>query len=51
MALTPSATRRPRASAAAVRRSLIRELVQLPMKQTSIGTSVIFWPGRKPMCA
>ena len=51
MALTLSATRPFFAISAAERRSLNRELVQLPMKTTSTGTSVIFWPGRRSMWA
>ena len=51
MALTFAATRPFFAISAAACRSLSRELVQLPMKTTSTGTSVIFCPGRRSMWA
>mmetsp|Transcript_47775 Transcript_47775/g.138088 ORF Transcript_47775/g.138088 Transcript_47775/m.138088 type:complete len:289 (+) Transcript_47775:1159-2025(+) len=49
MAYTPSATLRPRAMLAALRRSSIRLFVQEPMKTLSTARSSIFTPGSKPM--
>ncbi len=49
MRRTPSAAWRPSRAAAAWRRSLIRELVQLPMKTTSTGWPAIGWPACRPM--
>ena len=43
-ARTPSATLRPRSTAAASRRSDRRELVQVPMNTTSTGVPAIGWP-------
>ena len=48
-ARTPSATLRPRATAAALRRSSMRLFVQLPMKTRSIGTWSSGVPGARPM--
>ena len=47
--VTLAALRCPRSTAAAVRRSSIRLLVQEPMKTTSIGTSCSAVPGARPM--
>mmetsp|Transcript_21344 Transcript_21344/g.51743 ORF Transcript_21344/g.51743 Transcript_21344/m.51743 type:complete len:317 (+) Transcript_21344:1001-1951(+) len=49
MACTPSATFLPWAISATWRRSSIRELVQDPTKTLSIFTSVMRWPGSRPM--
>ena len=48
-AVTPSATRRPRKTAAAARRSSIRPLVQLPTKTRATGTVPSAWPAVSPM--
>ena len=46
-ALMPAATVRPLATAAASRKSLMRPLVQLPMKHTSTRVPLIGFPGIK----
>ena len=46
---TFEATLRPFTTSAAARRSLMRELVQLPMKICSIATSCIRWPAVSPI--
>jgi hypothetical protein len=45
----PAATRRPRTTAAAARRSSMRELVHEPMKTLSGRISVIGMPGSSAM--
>src|SRR5712692_1613778 len=49
MALTPAATLRPWAIAAAARRSSMRPLVQEPMKTRCTGTSLSLVPGMRPI--
>src|SRR6185369_6929723 len=51
MARTVLATRRPLATAAATRRSEMRELVHEPMNTTSIFAPAMGWPASKPMWA
>ena len=51
IARTPLATRLPLATAAATRRSEIREFVQEPMNTTSILAPAMGWPASKPMWA
>src|ERR1700712_3216496 len=48
-ALTPGATLRPRATAAAARRSLRRLLVHEPIKTQSTGVPAIAAPGLRPI--
>ena len=48
-ARTPGATRRPRSTRAASRRSSRRPLVHEPMKAWLIGTPSSRWPGARPM--